>query len=63
MSESQVRTKEHGHIEAGHGHHEEHHDSFITKYIFSQDHKIIARQFLITGISSIFFFLGSFSPI
>jgi len=24
--------------------------SFVTKYIFSQDHKIIARQFLITGI-------------
>ena len=30
-----------------HGHHEE---SFITKYIFSQDHKVIAKQFLITGI-------------
>ena len=32
-------------------HHHEHHDeSFITKYIFSEDHKIIAKQFLITGI-------------
>ena len=31
----------------GHGHH---HESFISKYIFSQDHKMIARQFLITGI-------------
>lgn len=31
----------------GHDHHRE---SFITKYIFSQDHKMIARQFLITGI-------------
>lgn len=30
--------------------HEHHHDTFITKYIFSQDHKIISRQFLITGI-------------
>ena len=35
--------------------HEHHHgdkyqSNFITKYIFSQDHKIIARQFLITGI-------------
>ncbi|GAB1448869.1 MAG: cbb3-type cytochrome c oxidase subunit I [Bacteroidetes bacterium] len=30
-----------------HGHHEE---NFITKYIFSMDHKMIARQFLITGI-------------
>lgn len=30
-----------------HGYHKE---SFITKYIFSQDHKMIAKQFLITGI-------------
>ncbi|MFN4233204.1 MAG: cbb3-type cytochrome c oxidase subunit I [Bacteroidia bacterium] len=39
-----------------HGHHHDHdHDhhheeSFITKYIFSQDHKMIGRQFLITGV-------------
>ncbi|MBI1342011.1 MAG: cytochrome c oxidase subunit I [Terrimonas sp.] len=36
-------------------HHDEHHvhhhkETFVTKYIFSQDHKMIARQFLITGI-------------
>lgn len=37
-------------------HFHEHHDgdkyqsSFITTYIFSQDHKIIAKQFLITGM-------------
>lgn len=30
-----------------HGHHKE---TFISKYIFSMDHKMIARQFLITGI-------------
>lgn len=35
--------------------HEHHHDdkfqsNFITKYIFSQDHKMIAKQFLITGM-------------
>ena len=30
-----------------HGHHKE---TFITKYIFSQDHKMISKQFLITGI-------------
>lgn len=30
-----------------HGHHEL---SFIEKYIFSQDHKVIAKQFLITGM-------------
>jgi cytochrome c oxidase subunit 1 len=30
---------------------EEHHeDTFITKYIFSQDHKMIAKQYLLTGI-------------
>jgi cytochrome c oxidase subunit 1 len=33
-------------------HHEEHHhkETFITKYVFSQDHKMIAKQFLITGM-------------
>jgi cytochrome c oxidase subunit I len=36
-------------------HHDEHHvhhhkETFITKYIFSQDHKMIGKQFLITGI-------------
>lgn len=33
-------------------HEEEHHhkDTFITKYIFSIDHKMIAKQYLITGI-------------
>ena len=37
----------HGHDD--HGHHE-HHDTFLTKYVFSQDHKMIAKQFLITGV-------------
>jgi cytochrome c oxidase subunit 1 len=31
-------------------HHVHHHDTFITKYVFSQDHKMICKQFLITGI-------------
>ncbi|MFY0686141.1 MAG: cbb3-type cytochrome c oxidase subunit I [Cyclobacteriaceae bacterium] len=32
-------------------HHEDHHEqSFVSKYIFSTDHKIIGKQFLITGI-------------
>lgn len=31
----------------GHGHH---HQSFVSKYIFSMDHKTIGKQFLITGI-------------
>ena len=31
-------------------HHEHHHETFLTKYVFSQDHKTIAKQFLITGM-------------
>ena len=30
-----------------HGHHKE---TFITKYIFSLDHKMIAKQYLISGL-------------
>ncbi|MFD1551531.1 cytochrome c oxidase subunit I [Putridiphycobacter roseus] len=30
--------------------HAHHKDSFITKYLFSQDHKMIGKQFLITAI-------------
>lgn len=48
----------HGHPEVGtthEVHHDEHHvhhhkETFITKYVFSQDHKMIARQFLISGM-------------
>ena len=36
----------HGHHEDNH-HHEEH---FISKYIFSQDHKMIGKQFLMTAV-------------
>ena len=33
-------------------HHADHHhkESFISKYVFSMDHKMISKQFLITGI-------------
>jgi cytochrome c oxidase subunit I len=34
----------------GHGHDHGHKQSFISKYIFSQDHKTIGKQFLVTGI-------------
>ncbi len=45
---------DHGHAhdhahDHGHDHHH-HKDTFITKYIFSIDHKMIAKQYLITGI-------------
>lgn len=40
-------TEHHGHDD----HHDDHHEgSFWTKYLFSFDHKMIAKQFLITGI-------------
>src|ERR1700709_2694645 len=32
------------------GGHHEHHQSFISKYVFSMDHKTISKQFLVTGI-------------
>ncbi|WGK65578.1 cytochrome c oxidase subunit I [Croceiramulus getboli] len=38
---------DHAHDDHGHHHHKE---TFITKYIFSQDHKMIAKQYLITGL-------------
>lgn len=43
-------SHEHDHHE--HDHHEEHHhkETFITKYIFSIDHKMIAKQYLLTGV-------------
>ncbi|MBR9999726.1 MAG: cbb3-type cytochrome c oxidase subunit I [Cyclobacteriaceae bacterium] len=40
-----ISVEDHG---AEHDH--DHHQSFITKYIFSTDHKTIAKQYLITGI-------------
>jgi cytochrome c oxidase subunit I len=42
-----VTTHEVHHDEHGGGHHKE---TFISKYIFSMDHKTIGKQFLITGI-------------
>ena len=43
LQESQAHAGAH----AAHAHH---HEPFITKYIFSQDHKMISKQFVITGI-------------
>jgi cytochrome c oxidase subunit 1 len=40
-------THAHGHDNHGHQHHEE---SFVSKYVFSHDHKMISKQFLITAI-------------
>ena len=32
-------------------HAHEHHGNFWTNYVFSNDHKVIAKQFLISGIA------------
>jgi cytochrome c oxidase subunit I len=54
MSIAQTSTVQASETLHGHEHHEGHHDhheeSFISKYVFSQDHKMIAKQFLITGM-------------
>ncbi|PZW41709.1 cytochrome c oxidase subunit 1 [Mesonia algae] len=46
LANATVAQDHHGHDD--HGHH--HKETFITKYIFSQDHKMIAKQYLITGL-------------
>src|SRR4051794_27532422 len=44
----EVVTTHDVHTDEHHVHH--HHETFITKYVFSQDHKMICKQFLITGM-------------
>ncbi len=48
-----MSTNSHDHaVDAHDGHdHHEHHDTFWTKYVFSQDHKMISKQFLVTAIA------------
>lgn len=50
--ETDVLIREQGFDDHFHDHHhgDKYQSSFILHYIFSQDHKVIARQFLITGI-------------
>ena len=52
MGKTKLEDKNHHISVEGHeeGHDHDHHQSFITKYIFSTDHKTIAKQYLITGI-------------
>src|SRR6218665_3657363 len=50
MSNNAVMDAHHASDAHGHHAHEHHEQHFIWKYIFSQDHKIIAKQYLITGI-------------
>jgi cytochrome c oxidase subunit I len=48
MDASVSHAHDHAHGHDDHAHH--HKDTFITKYIFSIDHKMIAKQYLISGI-------------
>ncbi|MFZ1703699.1 MAG: cbb3-type cytochrome c oxidase subunit I [Saprospiraceae bacterium] len=52
VHEEDVLIKDHGFDDHFHEHHEgdKYQTNFIFHYIFSMDHKIIARQFLITGM-------------
>jgi len=51
MSETMITTATvAGQATTHHEEHGHHHESFISKYIFSMDHKTIGKQFLITGI-------------
>src|SRR5687768_15662928 len=50
MATTDIHTHQDVHHD-DHGHDHEHHEgNFWTNYVFSQDHKVIAKQFLITGI-------------
>jgi cytochrome c oxidase subunit 1 len=46
MSTADINASE----EMDHGHDEHHEASFISTYVFTTDHKMIAKQFLVTGI-------------
>ncbi len=40
----------HGHHDSHHDEHAHHEEHFVSKYIFSQDHKMIAKQYLVTAV-------------
>ncbi|RAV98578.1 cytochrome c oxidase subunit I [Pseudochryseolinea flava] len=51
MATTDIHIHSDVHHHGDHDHEHEHHEgNFWTTYIFSQDHKVIAKQFLITGI-------------
>lgn len=57
-----IENEVHAHDHHAHEHHHDHHETFLTKYIFSQDHKMIAKQFLVTSIfmAVVAFFMSLF---
>ena len=51
MATINVENSHTGGLPDAHGHDDHaHNESFISKYIFSTDHKMIAKQFLVSGI-------------
>ena len=48
--QSLTQSKPVVHVDTHHDAHDEHHGGFWTTYVFTTDHKMIAKQFLITGI-------------
>src|SRR6195952_3382699 len=48
---STLAVHDHGVEHHDHDHEHHHHDTFLNTYVFSMDHKMIAKQFLITGIT------------
>ena len=51
MATTDIHIHHDVHHHDDHDHEHEHHEgNFWTNYVFSQDHKVIAKQFLITGI-------------
>src|SRR5688572_33108783 len=57
----EVKDTKHAGHDVIHGHEHEHHEhnqTFWTKYVFSTDHKMISKQFLITAIFMAFLAMG-----
>src|SRR5690606_41553784 len=50
MATTDIHAAQDVHSHDDHGHDEHHGGNFWTKYVFSEDHKVIAKQYLITGI-------------
>ena len=55
---STTTLAEHAHVDHGHAHddHGHHHQPWYRQYLFSTDHKVIAKQFLLSSL--IFLFVG-----
>lgn len=50
VADIHVKGHAHGHDVHHDEHEHEHNQNFFTKYIFATDHKMIAKQYLISGM-------------